>query len=229
MAQVYSLKRGDTLARLARRFYDDAGLAKRIADYNGLRDANLVFVGQVLEIPSRRELLGAASPPGGAQALGTPNGLDDVIETFGDVASFIGEDGTLSPAWQDSALGRAELPWPLLLSWDHSQQVTRVLCHRKLAGVLSRVFQEIDRAGLRRSVRSYGGCFAFRPKRTGSKLSTHSWGIAIDINPETNALGSAGDMDPGVVEIFRQSGFKWGGDWPGRSKDPMHFQFCTGY
>ena len=36
-------------------------------------------------------------------------------------------------------------------------------------------------------------------------------------------------MDQAVVNVFRSFGFKWGGDWSYRSKDPMHFQFCTGY
>jgi hypothetical protein len=54
-------------------------------------------------------------------------------------------------------------------------------------------------------------------------------GIAIGLNPETNPQGTEGNMDPGVVTIFRGAGFEWGGDWPGRVRDPMHFQFCTGY
>ncbi|HZP16723.1 MAG TPA: M15 family metallopeptidase, partial [Terriglobales bacterium] len=73
------------------------------------------------------------------------------------------------------------------------------------------------------------GCFAFRPQRMGGRLSTHSWGIAIDLNPESNAQGTAGSMDRGVVEIFKSAGFAWGGNWQGRCRDPMHFQFCTGY
>ncbi len=229
MAQRYALKRGETLARIAKQFYDDAGLAGRLAAYNGIRDPNLVFVGQMLDVPSRRELLGEVASPVAPGRLATPNGLGEVNRVFGDVASFIGNDGTLSADWQRAELGRAELPWPLPLSWDHAQQVTRVLCHRDLVSVLSGAFQELDRAGLRGKVKSYGGCFAFRSKRTGTKLSTHSWGIAIDLNPETNGLGTPGDMDPDVVEVFRQYGFKWGGDWPGRGKDPMHFQYCTGY
>jgi hypothetical protein len=91
------------------------------------------------------------------------------------------------------------------------------------------VFEAIEEEGLRSMVKTFGGCFNFRSKRTGNKLSTHCWGIAIDLNPETNQQGITGDMDPGIVEVFRRFGFKWGGDWVGKSKDPMHFQFCTGY
>ena len=229
MAQTYALKRGDTLVRLAKRFYDDATLATRLAEFNGIRDPNLVFVGQRIEVPSRKELTGGPAVVADSREFPTPDGLGQVIETFGDVESHIGNDGTLAPTWEPTALARVALPWPLVLSWNHAQSVSRILCHKRLVTTFTGVFQAIDAAGLRGTVRSYGGCFAFRPKRSGSKLSTHSWGIAIDINPETNPMGSAGDMDPRLVEVFRSFGFKWGGDWPGKGKDPMHFQYCTGY
>jgi hypothetical protein len=57
----------------------------------------------------------------------------------------------------------------------------------------------------------------------------HGWGIAIDLNPETHLSGAVGDMDAVVIEIFRRAGFEWGGDWQGKTRDPMHFQFCAGY
>jgi len=82
---------------------------------------------------------------------------------------------------------------------------------------------------LEKQITSLGGCFSFRPQPTGTKLSTHSWGIAIDLNPETNAQGTAGDIDSAIVDIFRKAGFQWGGDWEGSSRDPMHFQFFSGY
>jgi len=66
---------------------------------------------------------------------------------------------------------------------------------------------------LEKQITSLGGCFSFRPQPTGTKLSTHSWGIAIDLNPETNAQGTAGDIDSAIVDIFRKAGFQWGGDW----------------
>jgi hypothetical protein len=56
-------------------------------------------------------------------------------------------------------------------------------------------------------------------ERTGRKLSTHGWGMAIDLNPETNLQGAVGDMDAVVIEIFRRAGFEWGGDWRGKTRD----------
>jgi D-alanyl-D-alanine carboxypeptidase len=89
--------------------------------------------------------------------------------------------------------------------------------------------QLIQQRGLNTWITSFGGCFAFRLQRTGNKLSTHGWGIAIDLNPETNLQGAVGDRDAVVIEIFRRSGLEWGGDWRGKTRDPMHFQFCTGH
>ena len=51
----------------------------------------------------------------------------------------------------------------------------------------------------------------------------------MDLNPESNQQGSAGSMDPGIISIFQQAGFLWGGEWHGAACDPMHFQFCTGH
>ena len=92
------------------------------------------------------------------------------------------------------------------------------------------MFTTIEKEGLKDQVKRFGGCYNYRKKRGNDiKLSTHSWGIAIDLNPATNRMGTPGDMHPDIVEIFRKAGFKWGGDWPRGGKDPMHFQFCTGY
>jgi D-alanyl-D-alanine carboxypeptidase len=162
-------------------------------------------------------------------ALLPPSGLDGIIANFGDVREYIQPDGTLGPRWQIEFMDRAELPFPLLLSWDHSKRIREFACHKRLAAVFQNTFQNIMEWNLQARISSFGGCFAFRPQRGSVKLSTHSWGIAIDLNPETNPQGSAGSMDPGVIEVFRGAGFEYGGDWEGERRDPMHFQFCTGY
>jgi len=77
-------------------------------------------------------------------------------------------------------------------------------------------------------IKSSGG-FNYRPIRgskTG-KLSEHGKGLAIDLNAETNPLGSeVTDLPPNVSEIAAKYGLKWGGDFKGR-KDPMHFEYVV--
>ncbi len=164
-----------------------------------------------------------------ATSLTSPHGLDKIIATFGNIYEYIGPDGQLDPRWETNFLARVNLPFPLRLAWDLSQTINQMTCHRRMTAVYASVFAGIQQSGLQARVSTFGGCFAFRPQRTGSKLSAHSWGIAIDLNPGSNLQGSAGDMDARVVEIFKNTGFQWGGEWKGKTCDPMHFQFCTGY
>lgn len=236
MARFHVVKRGDTLARIAKAELGDAKLFQRIADLNGMRDPNALVVGQRLEIPTKRELTPPPPPPAPAATAAAaavrvlpPHGLSALLAEFGDIYGFLRDDGSLDPTWETQQLARAPLPFPIRLSWDATKQARSVYCHKKLVPVFTGVFGEIRRRELDGKVRTYGGCFAFRPKRSGSKLSTHSWGIAIDLNPETNTMGKPGDMPAGIVKAFKDFGFLWGGDWAGKNRDPMHFQYCTGY
>ncbi len=170
-----------------------------------------------------------SSGSGSEPPLVTPHGLDNIIALFGDIHEYVAPDGQLETRWQGDFLARLGLPFPLRLSWQPSQTITQLTCHRRMAGVFSSVFDSIQDRGLQDRITTFGGCFAFPPQRTGNKLSTHSWGIAIDLNPESNPQGSAGNMDAELIDIFRRAGFEWGGDWQGKTRDPMHFQFCTGY
>jgi hypothetical protein len=158
-----------------------------------------------------------------------PVGLAAVVREFGDIGPYVRSDGCLDSRWEAVQLASVALPFGLVLAWDHSKTVSSFRCHRRLTGLFSDLFDRIVETGLASKIRSFGGCFMFRPQRTGAKLSTHCWGIAIDLNPETNQLGTIGDMDAGVVRVFRDAGFEWGGGWFGRGRDPMHFQFCSGY
>ena len=229
---LYIIQAQENLRRIAEKIYDDPGLDKKLAEYNGIFDPDLIVVNQIIETPFKDELLGAglemvSFAPGRLTPL---NGLDELLATFGDPREYVKEDGSVDLLrWESDQLRRDRLPFSIPLDWDPSKSVRTLYCHKKLIDIFLEVFTTIEREGLKDEIQRYGGCFEFRKKRGSTKLSTHSWGIAVDINPHTNAMGTPGNMHPGVVEIFREAGFKWGGDWTGRFQDPMHFQFCTGY
>ncbi len=164
-----------------------------------------------------------------ASRLMPPHGIDQILTTFGNIFSYVRDDHTLDPRWEAEFLRSTPLPFPLALSWDTTRRVTEMRCHKLVAPIFVEAFTKIQSASLQNKLTTFGGCFSFRPQRTGAKLSAHSWGIAIDLNPETNAQSTAGNMDPGIISIFREVGFEWGGQWQGSARDPMHFQFCTGY
>ena len=68
-----------------------------------------------------------------------------------------------------------------------------------------------------RMLKTYHGCYNYRTIKGTDRLSYHAYGMAIDIN--------AGLPQPiEVVECFEAAGFKWGGRWPGKKRDDMHFQ-----
>lgn len=229
MARTVTVKAGDTLSQIARSAYGSAAFTLKLADYNGITDPNLLRIGEQLELPTMKELTSKHRPATLTGTLQPPHGLEEIIATFGDISTHIRTNGHLRATWESGHLTNAPIPFPISLSWERTRQVQGIYCHKLLAPLVSGLFKAIEQQGLHQHISSYGGCFNYRPKRQSSKLSTHCWGIAIDLNPETNQQGSKGDMHPALVELFKQHGFTWGGNWSGKSKDPMHFQFCTGY
>jgi D-alanyl-D-alanine carboxypeptidase len=157
-----------------------------------------------------------------------PHNLTGIVEAFGDVRSYIKSDGTLRPAWEASILAVVELPRPLPLAWDRDTKVTRIRCHKRLVAEFAQAFRNVDAADLWSELKDYGGCFNFRTQRgSGSKISTHAWGIAIDLSVNENPLGAASKLHVGVIQAFEAAGFFWGGRF-GRP-DAQHFQFAEGY
>lgn len=159
----------------------------------------------------------------------TPNGINEIINAYGNVAEYIRTDGTLDPEWERRYIASVPIPISLPLAWDKRVRVSSIRVNKALVDTVRSTFDAIVDRGLDPQLRTYGGAYTFRAKRGIAKYSTHSWGIAIDLNPETNQMGARGDMSIDVVNVFREFGWKWGGDWRGANCDPMHFQFCTGY
>lgn len=235
MAKTYTIEKGDTLAKIARAQLGDTSLAATLADFNGLPDGKQIFVGQRIQLPSAKDMHPAATIAARGQARARaawpapPHGFQAVRDTFGDILKYIRDDGGIDTRWEAERMVKATLPFAIPLSWDTRVSVTSIRCHKLIAPLVEEVFRHIATQGLKGAVRTYGGGYVYRPKRGAVKPSTHSWGIAIDLNPNTNAMGTAGDMDPRLVALIEGFGFVWGGRWAGRNKDPMHFQYCSGY
>ena len=138
------------------------------------------------------------------------------------------------PDPKGSYLTVIDLPYPMRLAWDKNTIVKKMRCHKLAAERFKKVFDEILKVyGLKRiqelGIDLFGGTFHYRQKRQGSTLSMHSWGLAIDLDPERNGMntpvGKANfnkDEYKALRGIFKKNGFAWGGDLWG--KDCMHWQ-----
>ena len=86
-----------------------------------------------------------------------------------------------------------KLPYPMRLAWDKNTKVNTMRCHKLVAQNFTNVFNDLlTHYGLAKiqelGIDLFGGCFNFRAMRGGSDYSRHSWGIAIDLDPERNQL-----------------------------------------
>ncbi len=158
----------------------------------------------------------------------TPVGLDGIIERFGDIRTFVKDDGTLNGSWTRERMVYVPVPWKCFLSWAPDIRVKRFQCHVEIVDHFRYVIETLDDEGVGEELTYYGGGFNFRGQRGSGRLSTHAWIIAWDFNPQENQLGTQGNMNPRIVEIFELNGFVWGGRFE-RRPDPMHFQFARGY
>jgi hypothetical protein len=157
------------------------------------------------------------------------SGIDpDVVQTavvVGSVADAVGTfrytvlgGGRIAPdpAWVSSHIVTATVPI-----------LGQVTCNRLLFPQLVAALQDIQDRGLADEIHpgEYAGCYYPRFIAGTTTLSNHSFGLALDLNVPGNQRGSVGEIDRGVVAIFKHWGFTWGGDWS--YTDPMHFEMNT--
>ena len=138
------------------------------------------------------------------------------------------------PNQQGSYLTTIQLPFPMRLAWDKKTSVTKMRVHKKVAQDFINVFNELLAVyGLAKiqalGIDLFGGCFAFRAMRGGSDYSRHSWGIAIDLDPERNQLKETSKTArfarpeyKTMIDIFYKHGFVNLG--VEKNYDWMHFE-----
>jgi peptidoglycan hydrolase-like protein with peptidoglycan-binding domain len=153
------------------------------------------------------------------------------IPAQADVRKFYGEAGG-----PECTAGRCVLPTPFYLAWAPSEKLTGFSCHRLVAEALTLIFSEaFAHYGAERfsalRLDCFGGCYNYRVMRGGTSLSMHSWGIAVDLDPERNQLKWGRDkaeFAKPVYEPFWKIVEAYDGVSLGRQKnyDWMHFQFA---
>lgn len=136
--------------------------------------------------------------------VGNPNGWP--VQRTPDFYNFFGEKG--------SQLITIDLPYELKLSWDLRIKTQRTTCHQKVADSVLRVLHKVKGIYGEENINQlrlnhFGGCYNDRPIRNGSLPSMHSWGIALDFDPEHNQLHWGRDR----AAFAHPDYYDWWGCW----------------
>lgn len=139
---------------------------------------------------------------------------EDIEQTFG------------TPEECKKNMVKKPFPFQMYASWDDTLKINTFYGNFMIAGSVINALQEIyDYYGYdnikRFGLDKYGGCAAIRKSRGSDRYSVHSWGLAIDYAPQLGDYGVPSMMPSIVVDIFREYGFDWGGNWA--YPDGMHF------
>ena len=105
-----------------------------------------------------------------------------------DMVAFYGPAG--GPA---CTAGKVYLPMPFTIAWNTAQTIRVFSCHTRLAAPFTAIFQQaFEHYGAAQmtalGLDMFGGCYNLRAMRGGTSLSMHSWGAAVDMDPERNTL-----------------------------------------
>ena len=168
---------------------------------------------------------------------------------------------------KDCTVSRSDLRYLKVKHYDaHGQEHQgELVCHKRIAADLLDIFRQLHQAHYpierihlvdnydandeRSMTANNTSCFCFRKIAGSQRLSKHSLGMAIDINPLHNPCVSKRRDGSSVIQpaagkkyadrnkkyayqitkgdlcyrLFRQHGFSWGGDWRSK-KDYQHFE-----
>jgi hypothetical protein len=120
----------------------------------------------------------------------------------------------IDPTWVAANIHTAILP-----------VLGRVSCNRLLIPQLRKAMQDLVVRGLASTIHSFSGCFSTPSveSQPSAAISGQAWGIAIDVNTDTNRFGTPPSQDPRLVQLMAAWGFTWGGNWI--VPDGMRFEY----
>jgi hypothetical protein len=173
------------------------------------------------QLPTRTVRVRASTTNGFLSSYDTVLTQLEIKRRFGEFSLKTAADGAFVP---DST-------W--ISAWITTATITQlgpVQCNKAILPDLTAAMKEItaDKLGSLIHTGDFqyeGGCFAPRVARfsDGGSVSSHSWGIAVDINVDVNPLGGKPHQDPRLVAIMAKHGFTWGGKW--LRPDGAHFEW----
>ncbi len=157
-----------------------------------------------------------------------PNGLKEINEVYGNPDED--NDFAIDLNWCRENLRYYKFPFYLCIDWSSSDVARNFRAHKLVGPAIVDAYEAIGGykgvSWLRmNSFDRYGGTHMFRKMGHENALSTHSWGIAIDVNPHLGHYGKPSKQPEFIVDIFKERGFIWGGDF--KITDAMHFQAVT--
>ncbi|HEV7485843.1 MAG TPA: M15 family metallopeptidase [Thermoanaerobaculia bacterium] len=183
----------------------------------------------VLDDQDVQAALAAPTNSGIAQNLANDRSrvIKGTIRTFESVLGPIEKmSGPERERWQDLNGTFVDLPFTIRMGFAKGV-LTRVRVHRLAAPFFKAVFGDIFSAHLNSAIQTVDRVWNPLLNKPGAGFSGHIYGVAIDLNADTNQFGTVGDMDPRLVTVFKRNGFVWGGDWAGVQRNPMHFEVST--
>jgi hypothetical protein len=150
-----------------------------------------------------------------------------LIKFYGDPR---GSNGQVSRKWYAENIVKWTPPYKIYYSDGKRTPLKTLLLHKKVVPVYTAAYtevakefspQEIDALRLNIS----GGTFNYRVVRGGNRLSTHAFGIAIDMDPARNPYPKKwkeGMINREFCDILMKHGLWWRG--LNGDVDAMHFQ-----
>lgn len=147
---------------------------------------------------------------------------------YSQMEAFYGKPGT--------NLVRMKTPYKCRIAWDKEKSIEAFMIHKLCAPTAQEAMEEaLEHYGydglVELGLDLFGGCYNERAMKGGTRLSTHSWGAAIDWDPERNQLRWGSDravMDNADRRPFLDAWERRGWVSLGRARnfDWMHLQAC---
>lgn len=113
--------------------------------------------------------------------------------------------------------------WGNTASKKHTKQI---FCNQAIHAPLMQALLNLQDARILDELNTFDGCYNVRMVRgSTTKWSTHSWGMALDVNAFGNELGRVPTVSKQFVDCWKAAGWNWGGDY--KRLDGMHYAFVN--